>query len=351
MTIYKDILVTICCVTYNHKQYIVQAIEGFLMQKTNFPLEIIICDDASTDGTSEIIKEYERKYSDLIRGVYQTENQYSNGLLPYPNFVWPLAKGKYIALCEGDDCWIDSYKLQKQVDFLEKHTDYIACAHESIIRYDESFHTDDIKCSIAKLPYSDNKHIVTDYSFQEVLNTVLFQSSTLVFRNKVSEFPDFIKINKLWDVVLFHCLGAKGKIHFLPDIMSIYRKHPKSLTMYSDDFLDYVIFTQNYIEVLEKIDNSLDYEFSTQIQKKIVDRYFELYKYFEKQAGHHSNEEYLKQAKKHNKNRLNFYLKLISCKFSLFLYFFSKKYYQIRRIVRQSIKKILIKTNLYPKIR
>ena len=101
------------------------------MQKTNFKYEIIIHDDASTDGTTEIIKEYAEKYPDLITPIFQTENQYSKGLRGfYARFVFPKAKGKYIALCDGDDYWADSLKLQKQVDFLETHHDYAICSHD-----------------------------------------------------------------------------------------------------------------------------------------------------------------------------------------------------------------------------
>jgi len=89
------------------------------MQKTTFPFEILIHDDASTDGTADIIREYEVKYPDIIKPIYQTENQYSRGINPYLAFVYPRAQGKYIALCEGDDYWIDPLKLQKQVEFLE----------------------------------------------------------------------------------------------------------------------------------------------------------------------------------------------------------------------------------------
>ena len=115
----NEILVSICCITYNHEKYIRDAIEGFLMQKTDFPFEVLIHDDASTDGTADIIREYETKYPDIIKPIYQTENQYSKGIKISATYNYPRAKGKYIALCEGDDYWIDPYKLQKQVDFLE----------------------------------------------------------------------------------------------------------------------------------------------------------------------------------------------------------------------------------------
>lgn len=117
-------LVSICCTTYNQEKYIRDSIEGFLIQKTTFPIEIIVHDDASTDNTALIVKEYAKKHPDLIVPIYQAENQYSQGIKPWPNFVFPRARGKYIALCEGDDYWTDPNKLQKQVDFLEKNPEY-----------------------------------------------------------------------------------------------------------------------------------------------------------------------------------------------------------------------------------
>lgn len=109
-------LVSICCITYNQENYIRDAIEGFLMQRTTFPIEIIIHDDASTDNTAKVVNEFAEKHPDLIVPIYQTINQYSQGIKPWPNFVFPRARGKYIALCEGDDYWTDPLKLQKQVD-------------------------------------------------------------------------------------------------------------------------------------------------------------------------------------------------------------------------------------------
>ena len=121
-------LVSICCITYNHAQYIRQCLDGILMQKVDFEYEIIVHDDASTDGTSEIIGEYSNKYSDLIVPIFQSENQYSKGVRGmYVKFVFPRARGKYIAICEGDDYWIDENKLQMQVDFLENNPEYGMC--------------------------------------------------------------------------------------------------------------------------------------------------------------------------------------------------------------------------------
>jgi glycosyltransferase involved in cell wall biosynthesis len=107
-----DPLVSICCITYNHEPYIRDAIEGFLMQKTDFPVEILIFDDASQDRTQEIIKEYASKNENIITFL-QTENQWSKGKDGLIDWLFPSAKGKYIALCEGDDYWIDPYETAK----------------------------------------------------------------------------------------------------------------------------------------------------------------------------------------------------------------------------------------------
>src|SRR5690606_16372266 len=124
-------LVSICCITFNHVNFIRDAIDGFLMQKTDFPFQILIHDDASTDGTEEIIREYESNHPDIIKPIYETENQYVKGRKGSRTFNFPRAKGKYIAMCEGDDYWIDSLKLQKQVDFLEANPTFSGTFHET----------------------------------------------------------------------------------------------------------------------------------------------------------------------------------------------------------------------------
>lgn len=125
-------LVSICCVTYNHAPFIRKCLDGFLMQETSFSVEILIHDDASTDGTDEIIRDYTAKHPDKIFPLYEEENKYSNG---YANkidlFNYSRARGKYIAYCEGDDYWTDPLKLQKQVGFLETHPEYSVCWHRS----------------------------------------------------------------------------------------------------------------------------------------------------------------------------------------------------------------------------
>ena len=114
-------MVSICCLAYNQKKYIKKTIDSFLSQKTSFDFEIIIHDDASSDGTQDIIRKYVEKYPDKIIPIFQKQNQYSKGVENSITFCYPQARGKYIALCEGDDYWCDDYKLEKQVTIFESN--------------------------------------------------------------------------------------------------------------------------------------------------------------------------------------------------------------------------------------
>lgn len=133
----NKILVSIKCTVYNHEPYIRQCLEGLVMQKTDFRFEAIVHDDASTDGSAAIIREYAEKYPDIIKPIYETENQYSKRDGSLSRIMNAHMHGKYIAFCEGDDYWTDPLKLQKQVGWLEEHDDYVMshsnclCFHQS----------------------------------------------------------------------------------------------------------------------------------------------------------------------------------------------------------------------------
>lgn len=122
-------VISIICNTYNHEKYISDALDSFLMQQIKVPFEILVHDDASTDSTADIIRQYEAKYPDIVKPIYQKENQYSRGVSITAEIQIPRAKGRYVAFCEGDDYWIDPQKLQIQYDFMESHTEYSACCH------------------------------------------------------------------------------------------------------------------------------------------------------------------------------------------------------------------------------
>ncbi len=214
-------MVSICCVTYNHEQYIRQCLDGLLMQKTNFPIEVLIHDDASTDYTADIIREYEEKFPEIIKPIYQTDNQFSKGFPISYTYNWPRAKGKYIAMCEGDDYWTDPYKLQKQVDFLDRNLDYTMCFHEAIVHWENNEHEDRI------FAHLDNK----EYSDVDIYEKWIVATSSVLFKTKIINSEDFIlNINNkkfiYGDIILFLNAAKHGKVFGMSDVMSVYRRHP-----------------------------------------------------------------------------------------------------------------------------
>jgi glycosyltransferase involved in cell wall biosynthesis len=210
----QEPLVSICCITYNHEKYIRDAIESFLMQETDFPFEIIIHDDASTDRTADIIREYEKKYPELIRPIYQTENQYSKGIGILLSLVFKKSKGKYIAFCEGDDYWTDPLKLQKQVAFLEKNPDYVI-TYTAVEAFDENGIIETYVGGALK-----------DLSKEELKRATSINTLTTCFRNIIKELPPEFSIAKIGDLTIWSLLGAYGKGKFIGEIKpSAYRVH------------------------------------------------------------------------------------------------------------------------------
>lgn len=225
-------LVSICCATFNQESFISQAIESFLSQKTSFKFEIIIHDDASTDGTGSIVKKYEQEHPNLIKAIYQKENQYSQGIKPWPNFVFPIARGKYIALCEGDDYWTDPNKLQKQVDFLEANKDFIICLHDTIEVNEKGeflkHRSDNFNLINEKKPQIASE-IPVDWFLRTRGNFI--HTSSFLFRNIISDLS-FINTGKIisGDMLLLFLLLKNGRAQYLPESMSAYRHHPQGIT-------------------------------------------------------------------------------------------------------------------------
>lgn len=224
----EDILVSIICITYNHEKFIRYALDGFLMQKTNFKYEILIHDDASTDKTASIIKEYEIKYPNLFKVIYQKENQYSKGK-EVTSLLLEKASGKYLAFCEGDDYWIDENKLQKQVDFLEQNKNYSAVVHNSLV-INES--------NKAFIEEQNSFPLYGNYIMKcgtALPDRLLGQLGTFVCVNYWSilinkKGKEFIKIysKKLptgaGDTKLTLLLNQMGDMYHMQDIMSCYRR-------------------------------------------------------------------------------------------------------------------------------
>lgn len=211
-------LLSISCLTYMHEYFIREAIEGFLIQQTNFKIEIIIHDDASTDRTADIIREYELKYPDLFKPIYQTENQFSKKDGTIGKLLREKRRGKYIALCEGDDYWTDPLKLQKQVDFLEANPDYVICYHDVKVINEEGSVIMESKIG---------KENQRDFSSEELsYNRPFIMPLSVVFRNLSIIWPEETKYVLNGDTFLFSILGQYGNGKYIQDIQpGNYRYH------------------------------------------------------------------------------------------------------------------------------
>lgn len=214
----NPILISISCATYNHAPYIRQCLDGFLMQEGNFMIEILIHDDASTDGTADIIREYKENYPDIIFPIYQTENQYSKKSVRGINatFNFPRAKGKYIAMCEGDDYWTDPHKLQKQVDFLKANPDFNLCCHDWEVNTDGIITSSPIHNKYKKIFYFD---------FDTLPWIWITKTNTLLFKNHAFDFSILQRYQYNRDVHIVYHLLKTGKGAFFPIVMSGYRIH------------------------------------------------------------------------------------------------------------------------------
>jgi glycosyltransferase involved in cell wall biosynthesis len=208
-------LVTILCISYNQEKYIKQTIEGFLMQKVNFTYEILIHDDASTDGTQKIIKKFAAKEPKIFRPLLETENQYSKNGVQFLKDMYQMAEGKYIAVCEGDDYWTDPDKLQTQVDFMESNPDYSVCFHQVRIEYSDNKTKDQIYPDVSNKSW---------YNTKELLMTNYIQTNSVLYRRHTYEGIATNVTPSDWYMHLYH--ASLGKIKFIEKVMSVYRKHP-----------------------------------------------------------------------------------------------------------------------------
>lgn len=206
-------MVSVCIVTYNHKPYISRTIDSVLMQKCTFPIELIIGDDNSIDGTSEIIQKYHDTYKTMVKVRVNSRNlgQQKNGLLTLSE-----CHGKYIAICDGDDYWRDPLKLQKQVAFLEQYPNYVLCYHDSVIV--------DAKDKLISESYAKNNKI--DYSQDQLGSAPFIITSNVVYRN-LSLPKYYLEENAMnGDILLWSKLAHHGEGKYLNNITpSAYRIH------------------------------------------------------------------------------------------------------------------------------
>lgn len=212
-------LVSILCLSYNHEAYLYKCLEGFVMQKCTFPFEVIIHDDASTDKSQNIIREYTKNHPNIFHPIYQTENQFSQHIPIVTRYMIPIAKGKYLAFCEGDDYWTDPFKLQKQFSFLEAHLDYSICIHGCQL-YDEGKGMYINDQSYIKIPQTLT---ISDLLYNPfmIASSTLFYRKNAVAEEKRTRMGESVNVNG--DTITLFLYAEHGKIGFIPEIMSVYR--------------------------------------------------------------------------------------------------------------------------------
>lgn len=252
-------LVSVHMITYNHEKFIAQAIEGVLMQRTNFPFELIIGEDCSTDRTREIVVDYANRHPDIVRPILHDNNV---GMMRNMKICLQACSGKYTAICEGDDYWIDPLKLQKQVDFLENNPSYTLCVHATKIMFNNR-HVGEVR------PYSsDTTASVNDI----IIKGGLFATNSLLFKKHfLSNPPNFLSLPYTGASMLIMFLAAEGHVFYIDEFMSVYRKNvpgswtkrfKKSTTENKLKHYDY------HIKAIEEFDEYYSYKFNEVIEKR-----------------------------------------------------------------------------------
>lgn len=214
---HERVKVSICSITYNHRDYIEACLEGFLDQACEFRVEIVIHDDASNDGTAAIIRDYAARHPTIIRPILQSENQYSRGVNPYYAHVFPAARGDYIALCDGDDYWSDPAKLARQAAVLDAEPGTVltygpvrAISHSGAV-------IDGYQGGAER-----------DLSPEELKAALPINTLTACFRNifRNAPAPEFLRNSPIGDLTVWGMLGSRGAGRYLPDLLPAnYRMH------------------------------------------------------------------------------------------------------------------------------
>lgn len=270
----ENVMVTIHCITYNHENFIADAIDSFLKQQTNFNFEIIIHDDASTDRTADIIREYQKQYPNLIKPIYQIENKYSKGE-SVGDFIIQRAKGKYIALCEGDDYWIDPFKLQKQVDYMEENPQCSLCVHAGHV----------VSASEKNLMWNSRPNKGSKFfTVDEVIEGGgdLFLTNSMLYPTKLAkDKPDFFEKVSVGDYPLTINLSLLGSVYYMDEFMSAYRVgHSGSWTATNFSKIDKM--TKHFREIeqmLDEINQYTNFQYEEAIiRRKCRDQFFLLLK-------------------------------------------------------------------------
>ncbi|MCI1590684.1 glycosyltransferase [Heyndrickxia oleronia] len=266
-----NILVSINCITYNHEKYISDAIDSFLMQKTNFNFEILIGEDCSTDGTRKIVEDYARKFPEKIKLITSENNV---GWRKNEQRVFENSKGKYIALCEGDDYWIDPYKLQKQVDYMENHPECSMCFHAAKIVNENK------KIKGTMRPYKASQLSLVE----DIISGgggFCPTASLLIPKTIMENLPEFCQNAFVTDYPLQMWCASQGYAYYIDEMMAVYRTGVRgswTSNLYSGtNVVEKVIDSkENEIKLLDKFNMNTNYDYSSVINETKINRQFEI---------------------------------------------------------------------------
>lgn len=255
--------VSVTIITYNQHKFIRKAIDSALAQQTTFPFEILVGDDCSTDGTREIIREYEQQYPGKVIGVFHARNLGKNGGI---NFLETLkrAKGEYYALMDGDDYWTDPLKLQKQADYLDTHPTYSTVFHNALITYEDGSASHLLNGPVMKPFYTVDDLIGEDEIW-------FMATSSTMYRNNIKEYPAWFRDSSSGDIPRLILKAKLGPIGFIPDVMSVYRKN-RGGASFADNYQD-ANFLRNRIQMYSNINRELKYKYDSLLRKNIA-RYY-----------------------------------------------------------------------------
>lgn len=256
----KNTLVSVCCLSYNHEKYIEKCIKSIVNQQTNFEFEVLVNDDCSTDGTIEILKRLQNTYSEVVKPLYHKENQYSkkkSGQRMNPTFNFPRAKGKYIAICECDDYWLDNKKLQIQVDLMEKNDK---------INYVFSDYIVDTGGDLLEKSKLSDKDIPSLLDLHQILKINLMPASlTIIFRkNKLPKtYPEWFMncFNGDWGMLFI--IASEGEVGYINKPLAVYRRGIGIISK-TNEFFKF----KNGLETNKAINKYTNYKYNYHIGKQ-----------------------------------------------------------------------------------
>lgn len=249
----RPVMVSIVCMVYNAAPYLDDCLGGFVRQRANFRFEAIVHDDFSTDGSADIIKDYAARYPGIIRPVIETENQYSKRDGSLQRAVYPLVRGKYIALCEGDDFWTDPGKLQRQVDFLESHPDYVAEAENGV-----EFNI----VNKRKIVYSRLHE--QDVTIPQLALRNSFPTASVIYRSSAVT-PRFYALPNHYDTTVWCYLTTLGKFRYLENVSVLYRRG-SGVTVKTDPYL----WSQNVERLHQGLIENFGSHYDTSISRAAI---------------------------------------------------------------------------------